>query len=104
MSQPARIGPATPASPMTGPNGMKALPSWSGGKATFTMARPCGIITAPKRPCRMRAPMSQPAPGASPQASDASVKPAMHTRNIRRRPSRSPRRPLVTRPRAKAAV
>ena len=38
MSQPARIGPATPARPMTGPNGMNALPSSSGGNATFTRA------------------------------------------------------------------
>ena len=104
MSQPARIGPATPARPMTGPNGMNALPSSSGGKATFTRANPCGIITAPNSPWSTRAAMSQPAPGASPHASDARVKPAMPTRNIRRRPSRSPRRPLVTRPRAKAVV
>ena len=83
---------------------MSALRSRCGGKTTFTIANPCGIITEPNRPCRTRAMIRKPTPGASPQASEASVNPAMRSRNSRRWPSRSPSRPDVIRPMAKAAV
>ena len=92
------------ASPMIGPNGISALRRCSGGKTIFTSARPCGIITDPNRPWNTRATIRNPALGASPQASDATVKPAIPSRNSRRRPIRSPSRPEVTRPSAKAAV
>ncbi len=89
---------------MTGPNGMNAFCRSSGGNDCFTMASPCGIITAPKRPCRTRKAISQPAVGARPHSSDASVKPAMPTMNILRRPTMSPARAEVTSPTAKARV
>ena len=48
-SQPARIGPPTAARPIIGPKVPKALPISVGGNIVLDHARPCGIITAPKR-------------------------------------------------------
>ena len=93
MRKPARIGPSTAASPMIGPNGMNAFCRSSGWKDCFTMASPCGIITAPNAPCSTRKAISAPAVGASAESSDATVNPAMPMMNIRRRPTRSPAGP-----------
>jgi len=104
IRKPARIGPSTADSPMIGPNGTKAFWRSSGVKLAFTIASPCGIITAPKKPWATRAAMSRPALGARPLSSEAAVKPAMPMMNRRRRPSRSPARALVIRPTAKVSV
>ncbi len=90
--------------PISGPTGVSALRRCRGGNTTFTRARPCGIMTDPHSPCNARATIRKTASGARPQASEASVKPVMPSRNSRRRPSRSPSRPEVTRPRANVAV
>ena len=89
---------------MIGPNGMKAFCRSAGVKLDFTMASPCGIITAPKNPWATRAAIRKPALGANPQSSEATVKPTMPIRNIRRRPTRSPARAEVIRPTAKVKV
>lgn len=102
--KPARIGPSTADRPITGPNGMNAFCRSASVNADFTIASPCGIITAPKSPWAQRAAISSPAVGASPQSSEAVVKPTMPIRNIRRRPTTSPSRALVSRPTAKVSV
>jgi len=59
------------------------------------MERVAGIIMAPPRPWTARNPMSHPADGATPQANEAAVNTEMPTRNKRRRPYISPKRPMV---------
>ena len=54
-SQPARIGPAIAARPMTGPNAANAPPISFGGKTVLMTPRPCGISSAPNAPWRTRA-------------------------------------------------
>ena len=54
-----------------------------------------GFISAAPMPCTARAPIRKPALGASPQASDASVKTTSPTMNIFRRPNMSPSLPPV---------
>ena len=49
---------------------------------------------APPMPCTKRATISTPCEGASPQTAEASVKIAIPARNTRRRPIRSPSRPV----------
>ena len=92
-SQPARIGPPTAARPITGPKAANAPPISAGGKTVLIMPRPCGISSAPKPPCRTRMAIRKSGLGASAQAAEASVKPAMPIAKIRLRPKRSPRRP-----------
>lgn len=92
-SQPPRIGPAIAAIPITGPNAANAAPSWLGGKTCLMIPSPCGMRSAPNAPCTARVAISAPALGASAHAAEASVKPAMPTRNMRRRPKTSPSRP-----------
>lgn len=53
-------------------------------------------MSAPAAPCRNRATISQPTPGAIPQASDAAVNPASPQRKIRRRPCVAPSLAPVT--------
>ncbi len=55
----------------------------------------CGIMAAAPAPWTNRAPISTPMSGASPQASEASVNTPTPSRNIRRRPIRSPSRAPV---------
>jgi hypothetical protein len=52
-------------------------------------ARLAGVISAPPTPCRARAAMSQPMPGAAAHSTDATVNQANPARNTRRRPQRS---------------
>ena len=62
---------------------------------SWMMLMICGIIAAAPAPWTNRAAMSAPMSGASPQASEASVNTATPSRNIRRRPARSPSRAPV---------
>ena len=86
MSAPPRIGAPTTASPIVGPNAPKALPISSGGNVVLRMPKPCGISTAPSRPCATRKPISMPGVVASPHSADAATKPTRPSRNMRRRP------------------
>ncbi|GAA4105926.1 hypothetical protein GCM10022214_86520 [Actinomadura miaoliensis] len=104
VSQPASTGPPTDDSPMTGPKAANAVPTSFGGNIRLIMPRPCGSISAPNRPWATREPTSMPGDWASPHSSEAAVKPAAPTRNMRRRPYRSPSRPPVIRPIAMASV
>ena len=103
-SQPARIGPAIAARPMTGPNAANAPPISFGGKTFLMTPRPCGISSAPNAPWRTRVPMRTSGDGASAHAADASVKPVMPTMKTRRRPKMSPRRPPTIMKTPKASV
>ncbi len=60
MSAPARIGAPSMARPVDGPNRRVARPSSSSSKTSFSRPKPCGIIRAPKPPCRARKAMSVP--------------------------------------------
>jgi hypothetical protein len=62
----------------------------------LNVASTCGMSSAAVAPCTMRAPMSTPMVGASPQASDVTTNPTSAARKSRRRPYRSPRRPPST--------
>ena len=96
MMKPARIGPSTAEAPMTGPNALTAPRSCSRENAPIRMPMPCGISSAPKPPWTSRLAISMAGSADSPQASEASVNPAMPIRNIRRLPYRSPSRPPTT--------
>ena len=63
-----------------------------------------GFISAAPTPCTARAPIRKPAVGASPQASEESVKIAIPTMKMRRRPMRSPSLPPVIRSAAKVSA
>jgi hypothetical protein len=103
-STPDSTGPSTAARPITGPKAANALAISSGGKQALIMASPCGIITAPNPPCSTRNAIIEAGSHASPHSSEATVNPAAPITNIRRRPIRSPRRPLTTSPTASARV
>ena len=85
-SQPARIGPAIAARPITGPNAANAPPISFGGKTVLMTPRPCGISSAPNPPWRTRNAMRASGDGASAHAVDASVNPTMPTMKTFRRP------------------
>ena len=104
MSAPPRIGAPTTARPIVGPNAPNALPRSSGGNVALRMPKPCGISIAPSRPCATRKPISMPGEVARPHSADAATNPMSPRRNMRRRPYRSPRRPPVISPAAKASV
>jgi hypothetical protein len=94
-SRPPRVGPATVARPATAPQTPKAAPRRSAGKTMVTMASVCGISMAAPSPWTARKAISQPAPGASPQAAEAIVNTVTPSANMVRGPSRSPSRPAV---------
>ncbi len=83
------------ATPATAPQMPKAAPRRSGGNTFVMIASVCGISMAAPRPCTARKAISQPAPGASPQAAEASVNTAMPPMNMIRGPMMSPSRPAV---------
>ena len=94
-SRPPRVGPAIVARPATAPQMPNAAPLRSGGNVIVTMASVCGISMAAPRPWTARKPISQPAPGANPQAAEAAVNSAIPATNMVRGPIRSPSRPAV---------
>jgi hypothetical protein len=64
----------------------RAAPS----KFSWIPLKTCGTSSAALMPWTTRAAMRTPAPGASPHASDAAVKPTRPVRNARRCPQRAP--------------
>ena len=96
IRKPARIGPPTMARPSAGPKRLKALSIISRVKCAIMIAMPWGMSSAPNAPWQRRAVMSMTGSTDRLQASEASVKPAMPTRNRRRWPYRSPSRPPIT--------
>ena len=94
-SSPPSVGPAMVATPATAPQTPNAAPRRSGGNTMVRMARVCGMSMAAPRPCTARNATSQPAPGDRPHAAEARVNTTTPAKNIRRWPSRSPRRPAV---------
>ena len=84
IRKPARIGPPTMARPSAGPKKLKALSIISREKWVVMIAMPWGMSSAPNAPWQRRAVMSMTGSTDRPQASEASVKPAMPTRNRRR--------------------
>ena len=62
----------------------------------WIVASTWGTIIAAVAPCAALPTTSVAAVGASPQASDVTVKPAIPARNSRRRPNASPSRPPIT--------
>ena len=89
------MGPAIVARPATAPQMPNAAPRRSGGNVIVTMASVCGISMAAPSPWTARKPISQPAPGASPQAAEATVNTTIPATNMVRGPIRSPSRPAV---------
>ena len=91
---PAR-GPIASASAETPAQIPIAWPRSFGGNVAVMIDSVAGFMSAAPIPCTARAPMRKPALGASPQASDESVKTTMPTMKIRRRPYRSASLPPV---------
>ena len=73
-----------------------ALPRSSAGNSSVTIASVAGISSAAPIPCAMRESSAHVASGARPTPALATVKIATPSRNIRRRPKMSHRRPPVT--------
>ena len=96
IRKPASIGPPTMARPSAGPKRLKALSIISREKCEVMIAMPWGMSSAPNAPWQRRAVISMAGLADRPQATDASVKPAMPMRNRRRCPYLSPSRPPTT--------
>ena len=80
------------------------IPRRLAGNAVVKIVRDSGKMTAPPRPCTVRAAISAGAPGASAQAADATVNRARPAANTRRRPKRSPAAAAVMIPAANAML
>ena len=92
--------PAMEPTPEATPNHPIAHPRRSGATTVLMNASAWGSMTAALRPCMTRQAMRTPAFGAGPHSADVTAKAVSPAMNTRRRPSRSPRRPPVTRPAA----
>ena len=95
--RPPPSGPIASASADTPAQIPIACPRCFGGKVATMMESDAGFMSAAPAPCTARAPIRKPALGASPQASEESVKIASPTTKIRRRPYRSASLPPVIR-------
>ena len=98
------IGAATAERPITGPKAANAFESWSSGKTSLIIPKPCGISSAPNPPCSARMAIRNSGEGAMAHSAEAVVKPMIPAMNRRLRPSRSPRRAPVISSTAKASV
>ncbi len=85
-STPPMIWPTTAAMPEVAPYRARARALRSPSRVWWKVASTCGMSSAAVAPCTTRAPIRNPADGARPQASDASVNPTRAARKIRRRP------------------
>ena len=95
-SRPPASWPTTAAMPDVAPYRARARALRSPCKVAWNVARTCGTSRAADAPWTRRAAISEPMPGARPQANEVRTKPMRATRNIRRRPKRSPSRPPRT--------
>jgi hypothetical protein len=73
-----------------------ARPAFASGSAAKVMPSTAGHISAPPTPISARAPSSTGSDGASAAIAENSAKIPAPTKNIRRRPKLSARRPPVT--------
>jgi hypothetical protein len=87
VSQPPSSGPKI--GPRIAPAPQMAItwPTWLGGKMSRTTACDSGISAAPKMPCSNRKPTISASEWAMPQSMEATVKPAIETRNVSLRPT-----------------
>ena len=69
------------------PNSAKAMARWHGWASSFKIAWATGCSPPPVRPCTARKQISTARLGASPQASELTLKPAMQASRNRLRPS-----------------
>jgi hypothetical protein len=83
---PPTSGPLATAIPVIALKIPIAAPRFSGGNAALRSASASVVTSAAPNPCTARAPISQPAVGASAQAADATAKSTRPTANRRRRP------------------
>ena len=104
VSQPPTTGPTASAIEETPAQIPMARARSAGGKALTMIERVPGIMNAAPIPWIERAATSQPSPGARPIVPEASAKTTTPSRNMRRRPKMSPRRPAVTSSTAKVSV
>ena len=81
-----------------------AVPRSFGGKVAVMMESVAGSMNAAPTPWTTRAAMRNPAPVASPQARDESVKTSRPTTKIRRRPNMSASLPPVSMSTAKEST
>ena len=98
------IGAATAERPITGPKAANAFESWSSGKTSLIIPKPCGISSAPNPPWSARVAIRNPGDGAIAHSTEAVVNPTMPAMNRRLRPKRSPRRAPVMSSTANASV
>jgi len=104
VSSPPRTGPMASASADTPAQVPIALPRSCGGKALVMIDSVAGIISAAPMPWIARPATRALSVGASPMAALESANTTTPTRNARRRPKMSPRRPPVTSSTAKLSV
>ena len=95
--RPPASGPIASASAETPAQMPIARPRSRGGKVAVMIESVAGFISAAPTPWTARAPIRKEALGARPHASEASVKIARPTVNMRRRPYMSPSFPPVIR-------
>ena len=87
---PPTSGPTATATPVMALKIPIAAPRFSGGKAALRSASATGVSSAAPAPCAARAAISQPTPGASAHAADASANSPRPAAYRFRRPKRSP--------------
>ena len=98
VSTPPSSTPAAPPEPATAPQTPSAvLRSAPSLKVVVTIESAAGETSAAPRPCTARAMISHSSLWAKPPASEASANSSRPEMNIRRRPSRSARRPPSSR-------
>lgn len=103
-SQPPSRGAAPPVSAAAADQMPRACPRSARGKEALRWARLFGATSAAPTPCRARATINATLFGASPAASEASVKRPSPTASRRRRPRRSPSAPPTSVSAASASV
>ena len=98
------VGPKAPATAPIAPQIATATGTFSLGKVCSTRASDDGTSAAAPTACRTRAATRNPAVGARPHSIEARVNTTTAVRNVRRRPTRSARRPAGISKAAKTIV
>jgi hypothetical protein len=96
MIRPPRTGPVAADTPTVVPNQPNARARSAPWNSSWIRPVFCGVSIPAATPCSSRAATRSSAVGAAPATALVSVKPVSPARNIRRRPTRSPRRPPAT--------
>ena len=103
-SAPPISGPTATAAPVTAPQMPSAVPRSSPGNEEASSARLVANMNAPPTPCTARARLSISGEVAKPQAAEATMKIAMPSTNVHRRPYWSASDPAISSSAASVSV